>query len=284
VRRAAAEVLGDLDDPAAVPALVAALEDDDREVTYRAAVALGAIGDDEARGHLLGLVDRGTAAEATACAAVLGLAQGGDVERARIIELLDDGRVDLRWAAATALGKLGGESAVPALAVALGDESADVRAAAARALGGSGDARAVSALAQALTDERDLVRGKAAQALARLRSVGGASALAAAIAGYGFDQGRALGAALGDAAVPSEVAVALADVAAREARASGERLARRKAARERRNRLAGRFRLSAELPRLVWLTARDWLVNARGAKSVWREARRWVWRRETAEA
>jgi len=81
VRRAAAEALGDLGDPQAVPALIQALRDDWEAVRRAAAEALGKLGDPQAIPPL--------------------------------IQALGDYWYDVRFAAAEALGKLGDPQAIP---------------------------------------------------------------------------------------------------------------------------------------------------------------------------
>jgi len=103
VRLAAAEALGEIKSPEAVPHLIEALKDEDEDVRWAAALALGEIKSPEAVPHL--------------------------------IEALKDEDEGVRSAAAWALGEFKSPEAVPHLIEALKDEDASVRAAAAVALG-----------------------------------------------------------------------------------------------------------------------------------------------------
>ena len=120
----------------AVPALIKALKDSDKDVRKAAAEALGKIGDKSAVPAL--------------------------------IKALKDGYWQVRTAAAAALGKIGDKSAVPALIEALKDKDSDVRTAAAEALGTIGDTRAVPALIEALKDWRSVSTAAAAAALKKM--------------------------------------------------------------------------------------------------------------------
>ena len=161
----------------AVPALVAALRNDDDYVRGFAAWTLGSMGD-AARDAVPALVaalpreegyERGGAAAA--------LAKIGPAAAAAVPALLvglrsEDG--DRRWKAARTLGRIGptAAAAVPALTVALGDPDEYVRTHAARALGRMGLAAdpAVPALEQATRDPDKNVRKEAHLALERLSS------------------------------------------------------------------------------------------------------------------
>jgi HEAT repeat protein len=133
IRWGAAIALGDIGDPEAVGPLAAALDDEDRYVRTRAALALAAIGE--------------PAIETLGAAA-------------------DTGRPEARWAAALALGKMDSRAGVPVLARLLSDPDAGVRWKAAEALGALGGDEAVPPLVAALSDTDEEVRGQAAAALA----------------------------------------------------------------------------------------------------------------------
>ena len=115
--------------------LTKALKDQDEHVRWKAAGALGNMGDTRAVEPL-------------------------------IQTLKDD--VDVRWAAALALGKIGDAKAVEPLIQALKDESSSVREIAAGALGNIGDVRAVEPLIQTLKDDVHDVRHVAAEALVKI--------------------------------------------------------------------------------------------------------------------
>ncbi|MDG6257606.1 MAG: HEAT repeat domain-containing protein [Methanomicrobiaceae archaeon] len=115
--------------------LVSALSHRDVEVRYRAAIALGDLGDP---------------------AAVEPLSHA-----------LKDENSGVRWEAAEALGKIGGP-AVHALAKAVHDEDDDIRWRAAIALGEIGGDEAIEALIEALSDEDAYVRSRAINSLAAI--------------------------------------------------------------------------------------------------------------------
>ncbi|HEY2941057.1 MAG TPA: HEAT repeat domain-containing protein [Vicinamibacteria bacterium] len=163
--------------PDSVPALVAALRNDDGYVRGFAAWTLGSMGE-AARDAVPALVDsllreegyeRGGAAAA--------LAKMRSAAAAAVPALLDGLRSadgDRRWKAARTLGRIGpaAAAAVPALTLALTDPDEYVRAHAARALGRLGLAAdpAVPALEQAARDPDKNVRKEAHQALEHLSS------------------------------------------------------------------------------------------------------------------
>ncbi|MBI4501915.1 MAG: HEAT repeat domain-containing protein [Gemmatimonadetes bacterium] len=85
-----------------------------------------------------------------------------------LMAALKDEDVEVRRAAARALGNRRDPRAVPALMAALGDSDAEVRAKVVEALAGLRDARATDGLVRALKDENAEVRAHAAEALGEL--------------------------------------------------------------------------------------------------------------------
>jgi HEAT repeat protein len=204
VRRArAAQVLGDLELRAAVPALCRLLEDRHSEVRVVAVRALGRIGDPAAAWRLIASLDRvdpapsllvthtlvqlGPEAEVTLSAALdhpqarvrvvcldaLGLlgATGAVTRVARVLR--EDPSLDVRVAAAAALGRLGVRSAMDPLIDALvSSRPTPLRAAAARALGDLGAPAAAPHLTRLLRDPAFRVAHEAGHALRRLGQVG----------------------------------------------------------------------------------------------------------------
>ena len=150
VRDRSAWALGEIEDAAAVPALVRALQSDrDRRVRATAAWALGEIED---------------------ASAVNGL-----------VSVLKDPDVALRKKAAWALGEIEDSSAIPELIQALGDDAdVGVRREAAWALGEIEDRAAVAALVSALKDAHWQVRKTAAWALGEIEDVTAVEPLRAA--------------------------------------------------------------------------------------------------------
>jgi HEAT repeats len=195
-RAAAAFALGDMGSIHAVPDLLRALDDADRDVRTAATRSLGRVGATEAIGSLvaagvdgrvprdianLALLDIGPPAvpelvaltqhtePAVRASAVelLGLVgAAGDAEP--VLDLLTDPAAPVRVAAATALGRLGAGQARDALMNALDDRVPTVRVAAATALGGIGGRQASAALLPvARNDTFDAARA-AAEALGRI--------------------------------------------------------------------------------------------------------------------
>jgi HEAT repeat protein len=167
VRRAAAEVLGRIGDPQAVPALLEALKDRDGDVRRAVADALGIIGDTQAIPALLEALKDENWWVRQAAARALG--EIGDPQAVpALMEALKDRDGDVCRAAAGALGSIGDPQILPALLNALKDEKWWVRRAAAKALGKIGDPQAVPALIQALKDKDRKVRWAAAKALGEI--------------------------------------------------------------------------------------------------------------------
>ena len=218
VRAAAAEALGALGDPAALPQLAEVLDSDDSPpVRANAAQALGSLGDPAALPQLTEALDSDDSPPVRANAAQALGSLGDPAAIPQLTEALDsDDSPPVRAAAAQALGSLGDPAALPQLAEALdSDDSAPVRAAAAQALGALGDPAALPQLAEALdSDDSNPVRAAAAQALGAL---GDPAALPRLAEVMGSDNsapvraaaGRALG-ALGDPAALPDLAEAAA--------------------------------------------------------------------------
>jgi len=171
VRKFAAQALGKIADPQAIPGLLQALSDKDSQVQVLAAHALGKIAHPQAVPALVkALSDRYSGVRETAAQA---LGEIGDAQAVpALVRALDDNNSYVRKFAAQALVKIG-KPAIPALLQALDDgnwrdRNWCVRETAAQALGEIGDAQAVPALLQALSDKRTYVRGAAAQALGKI--------------------------------------------------------------------------------------------------------------------
>ena len=126
LRMAAANALGKLGEPNAIPALVNALSDENPEVRIRACAALGTLEHPQAVEALIGL--------------------------------LDDSRGRVRLAAANALATIGSDRALNALLNMLSDENSEIRRISVVALGNARSVRVVQPLADALSDDNARVR------------------------------------------------------------------------------------------------------------------------------
>jgi HEAT repeat protein len=195
----AAEGLGRLGDPRAVPALVEMLRDPHAFVRWAAAQALGQIGGETAIPLLLTLVQdpdrlaRRSAVDAlghldaeparralhralhdpdpTVCRnAIEAVARQGDAGAVEALASLLDVRNDpwVRYSAAEALGVVGDHRAVAPLIEAVQDSRVLIRRVAVRALGLLRDSRAIQPLIQALKDPDPEVRLHAVDGLGRI--------------------------------------------------------------------------------------------------------------------
>jgi len=199
-RAAAAATIGDMGSPAAIPALIDALEDPERDVRAAAtrslallgaAVAVEPIVEELAAGRvqravggwalmrigspaltrLRGLLRHDDANVRATAAELIGLI-GEASDSAELIALLRDPSAEVRAKSAHALGRLGAGEAAAMLRGALGDRIFFVRAAAARALGQLADRPSIPALVhQAQTDRFEAAQA-AARALAELSPAG----------------------------------------------------------------------------------------------------------------
>ena len=126
-----------------------------------------------ARAVLIGALERGIAQPRVECACIdaLGMSRCRSA-RETIARRLQAPHLELRVAAARALGQLGMGEAIPALVPALADHGWPVRAMAAQALGRLGATPAVEALSACVSDRSWWVRHHAAYALAALGDEG----------------------------------------------------------------------------------------------------------------
>jgi HEAT repeat protein len=196
VRRRAASILGDIEEPARGPApddgLLAAEEagagdggdasvDDEDGVVD--ALVTAATGDESptVRGAAVDALDRhgqGAIERLVGELSDRDIGDGADwVTTEAFAELLDADRPELRMAAAVGLGQVGDERVTPALVDCLDDPDARVRARAARACGRVDDPRAVEPLADRADDESPAVRRAVASALGALGTTAALRAL-----------------------------------------------------------------------------------------------------------
>lgn len=152
----------------ALPPLVAALRDRQRDVLIRAAAAwaLGTLGEPEVLEVLVERVKDGTEASRVRSHAAYGLGDLGDRRAvAPLMEVLNqEADEDVRRSAVVALGQLADRRAVELLINILEtDRQSDVRQRAAKSLGLIGDERAIRPLVEAVA--RDALQLEAAEAL-----------------------------------------------------------------------------------------------------------------------
>jgi HEAT repeat protein/beta-lactamase regulating signal transducer with metallopeptidase domain len=136
VRATAVWALAQLDAPAGLPALGAALRDRSTEVRSRAAWAIGSIRPEVAPGSLIEATADTSAAVRMRAAWALGQIRDPSAVAA-LSKLVQDPAADVREAALWALGNMEGAAAEAALVRALQASDPAMRAQAARALGGA---------------------------------------------------------------------------------------------------------------------------------------------------
>jgi hypothetical protein len=165
-RAGAAYRLGDIGSASACPALIAALEDPDREVRTAAARSLGRLRSADAVDPLLAAV---AARSVPTALAGWSLLQIGREALPRLRSALESENPIHRAGAVRMLGLIGDASDAEQVQARLRDSSALVRAAAARSLARLGGRRDIPQLLSALKDRIPAVRVAAAEALGRLR-------------------------------------------------------------------------------------------------------------------
>ena len=150
------------------PALRAHLNDDDAEVRYTVALALGELKDPLAVQALIEVTE-GDGNPLPRQAAVIALGMIGDKRATRpLARMLRDAPPDVRFQATTSLVQVNPEKASGYLRKALKDPDPEVRASAAAALGDLDQHKSVNALAALLSDPTGPVQLEAAVSLARL--------------------------------------------------------------------------------------------------------------------
>ena len=159
-RYVAAWALGEIGEPRAIPALVAALGDRDIEVAKYATRSLIKFGKEATDALLKALADP---AEQTRHYAVRALGEIQDPRSADTLLALA-GKVD-RAVHLWALGRLGDRRGFETVVAAVADPDRDVRLTAIQALNDLGDQRAVPVLTAALADPEWMIREWAARGL-----------------------------------------------------------------------------------------------------------------------
>lgn len=163
----AAIALGRIGDAEAVGPLIEALRDKNKMVRGAAAEALGKIGNAQAVEPLIAaLKDKDEFSREMAAKAL------GDLDNSKavdpLIEALKDKEANVRKSAVVSLEKIGAVKAVDPLIEALKAEDKFVRAYAAEALGAIGDIRAINPLNETLKDEIEAVRAMAKIAINKI--------------------------------------------------------------------------------------------------------------------
>lgn len=177
LRHAAAQSLGKLGDPVALPALVEALNDEHAEVSeaiVTSLVRLGGVAPQACLAVIRPLLEAEDAFLRSSAVTVLGRLPGLEVDRALSFALKDEA-AEVRQAAVRAMSERDGEEQLSALQLAMTDENVEVRRMATEALGRSGSEAVLPALELALQDEDIWVRTAGVRALGQL---GGEAALA----------------------------------------------------------------------------------------------------------
>jgi HEAT repeat protein len=162
IRWKAAEALAKIGAPS-VPALIGVLDNPEADIRWKAAVTLGEIGDPHAILPLVTML--GDKDRFVRSRAVYALALFGPLAVPALSGAFDHGNADVRQSAVTALGKIGDPPAIRTLLLALGDPLEEVRQEAVSALAGQGE-KAFAALVTALDDQNHLKQQGAAMALA----------------------------------------------------------------------------------------------------------------------
>lgn len=163
VRRYAAWGLGHMKNPAAIPALVVALNDSYEKMRFDSGMALVKFGD-KAVEAILDTLYHGKSRARSQAVAILAWLQD-DKALDELIEALQDKDPHVRAQAALALGWIGNLRGVAPLINALFDNEPEVRMQAAVALGWLGDTRAIDGLVGLLQDEDYGVLYSAADAM-----------------------------------------------------------------------------------------------------------------------
>ena len=172
VRRAATNALGDIGSDAAVGAIVHRLKDEDKRVQVKAAWALRKCAQDAlvaVPALITALQDEDRDVRRHVVGALLSV--GDDRAVPALVAALSDTAQKVRRPAAVTLGRMGDGRAVPALIDALKDKAQKVRRAAAVALGRIGAPEAVAALQERVEDsaEHERVRIAAQAAIRRIQ-------------------------------------------------------------------------------------------------------------------
>ena len=192
-RAAAAEMLGWIGLSRTLPALARLLDDPDREVVAVAARALGRLGDAAAVPFLLARLEDGMLTPGQVAGALRHI--GGDAAD-RLAAYCSHVNPDVRLVATQVLSRIAGPTHTRVLVDALYDPVRSVRVSAAQALGRIGDPRAAPALLVALSGDDPRLRTRAAAALGEIGDESALPGLTAAVEDRDIDVSRAAAQAL----------------------------------------------------------------------------------------
>lgn len=159
VKITALRALGILEDPAAIPALRACLNDNEYFVRDAAADAISHFDDKNLRNDLIAAVKNPDPWIPEGIVKALGGFRDDEVVSLLTGILLGDESFSVRAAAAGSLGKIGKPACVDALIKGMKDKDDVVRRSCAKALGDIGNPRAVDVLIHALDTEGILING-----------------------------------------------------------------------------------------------------------------------------
>jgi HEAT repeat protein len=159
--------IGKLKEKRNISGLALALEDKDPEVQYRAAEALGDIGEEKSVSPLIAAMTR-SEYSGVRWKAAEALSKIGDPAVGSLTPLLQHPDDDVRWQAAIVLGEIGNTDAIEPLIFLMEDEDRYVRSRAAVALGLIGKP-AVKRLINVLKDGSVRTRCGAASALGQIK-------------------------------------------------------------------------------------------------------------------
>jgi HEAT repeat protein len=162
------QVLGEIGDPAAVPALIEKLVGDHLSEEKRISIikALGEIEDPQAIQTLVG--ELGHSSWFVRRAAGEALWQIGPAAIPELIQALGADNVDVRYWASKVLGEMQAKEAVEPLIALLDDKEWSIRSGVAYSLGEIGDERAAEALLKHLEDPNEIVRKNIVIALGQI--------------------------------------------------------------------------------------------------------------------
>ena len=169
VRRGVANALGSLEDPSAIDALTAMARDSDSEVRANAIEALSDFENQRLIPIFVTALKDSNAHVREHAADALGNFDELRKAPRELIDLLADPVRDVRRSAASSLGNIGDEAAVPALKKMVSDTDAETRRTAVEAMKDIGGAEAMQALLGLLKDPDPEIRKLAAEALGRKR-------------------------------------------------------------------------------------------------------------------